>query len=93
MLYTIQELLEPVSNYYNSWINGHYLTGLLQFKAQREIGSGYISKVFRAQRYEINAQYEDALIATQAPTYKGFLCDNWFRIVFLNGIFINYLAL
>ena len=50
-MYTIKENLRPIADEYDRWINGYYLSGLLQFKAHKEIGADYVSKVFRAQKY------------------------------------------
>lgn len=83
-MYTIKENLRPLADKVDNWINGNYLSGLMQFKGHKEIGSDYVSKVFRAQSYEINAKYENSLIATQNPTFKAFLSDNWVRILALN---------
>jgi|JI10StandDraft_1071094.scaffolds.fasta_scaffold72104_1 hypothetical protein len=50
-MYTIQENLRPLVDKYDQWLNGFYLSGLLQFKAQKEVGGDYISKVFKAQAH------------------------------------------
>jgi hypothetical protein len=34
-MYTIQENIKPIADLYDQWLNGFYLSGLLQFKAQR----------------------------------------------------------
>ena len=48
-MYAIQEALEPLVDQYNRYLNGYYLSDLLQFKGQTGVGNDYISKVFRAQ--------------------------------------------
>jgi len=48
IMYTIQENLAPIVDKYNDFLNGFYLSGLLRFKGQQEVGGDYISKVFKA---------------------------------------------
>ena len=85
-MYTIKENLRPIAKVYDDWLNGFYLSGLLQFKEQPEVGSDYISKVWKSQAHEINAKYDNALESVQNPTYKGFLKDNACRLLLLNGV-------
>lgn len=33
-MYTLQETLRPLVEKYNEWLNGSYMSGLLQFKGQ-----------------------------------------------------------
>lgn len=84
-MYTIKEFLSPLADKYDEWLNGFYLSSLLKFKGQGEVGSDYISKVFRAKSVEITSQYDRAVLAVQNPSYSGFLADNWFRLLVLNG--------
>lgn len=88
-MYSIQEALEPLVTQYNRYLNGHYLSDLLQFKGQYGVGNEYVSKVFRAGHQKKMSQYENAMNSVRNPTYAGFLQDNWVRIVALNGMGIN----
>lgn len=51
IMYTIKENLRPIADFYDRYINGFYLSGLLQFKQQNELGGDYISKVWRAEEH------------------------------------------
>lgn len=42
--------------------------------------------MWKSQEYEINSKYYNALHAVQNPTFKGFLVDNVWRLVLLNGV-------
>ena len=88
-MYSIQEALEPLVTEYNRYLNGYYISDLLQFKGQSGVGNEYVSKVFRAQHQKKMSQYEHAMNSVRNPTYSGFLQDNWIRIVALNGMRIN----
>ena len=84
-MYAVQEALEPLWREYDRYLNGYYLSNLLQFKGQWGVGNEYISKVFRSQHQQKLSKYEHALESVRNPTYAGFLQDNWLRIFALNG--------
>lgn len=88
-MYTIKETLKPIADKYDEFLNGPYLTNLLKFKGQQEVGADYISKVFRAKGQEIRSRYDNAVQEVQNPTYTGFIKDNFFRIFALNGTSSN----
>lgn len=54
-MYSIQEKLEPITRWYDNWLNGFHLKGTLAFKGQRGSGTDYISKVFNSQIKEIKS--------------------------------------
>lgn len=55
IMYSIQEKLEPITRWYDNWLNGFHLKGTLAFKGQRGSGTDYISKVFNSQIKEIKS--------------------------------------
>lgn len=61
-MYTIQENLKPLQQQYNRFLNGAFLSDLLQFKGQKGVGNSYVSKVLRSQSVEIYSEYISIII-------------------------------
>jgi hypothetical protein len=50
-MHALKEQLDPIVKYYNRWINGIYLSDLLEVRGGQQAGSDYISKVYQS-RYQ-----------------------------------------
>ena len=55
-MYSFREFLDPYVKEYDRFLNGAHLSDTLNFKAQRAIGSDYISKVFRSRARDIKSR-------------------------------------
>lgn len=57
MYYLRETVLDPLAREYNRYIDGYYLSNLLEVKGGKEAGNDYISKVFRSKYHAIQQRY------------------------------------